>query len=55
MAHMADMKRRTPKSEFAKSVERALKRAYRSACNTARMHNTPVVVWKEGKVVLEKP
>lgn len=47
--------RKAPKSEFAKSVERALKRAYRSACDTARTHNTPVVVWKDGKEVLVKP
>lgn len=44
-----------PKTEFSKSVERALKRAYRAACKTARMHGTLVVEWIDGKVVLVKP
>lgn len=48
-------KRLVPKTEFAKSVERALKRAYRAACKTAKMHGTPVVEWIDGKVVLVKP
>ncbi len=48
-------KRVGPKTEFTKSVERALKRAYRVACKTAKMHGTPVVEWIDGKVVLVKP
>lgn len=48
-------KRLAPKSEFARSVERALKRAYKQACKTAKMHGTPVVEWIDGKVVLVKP
>ncbi len=40
---------------FARSVGRALRRAAKVARKTARMHNTPICVWKDGKVVLIKP
>ena len=40
---------------FAASVGRALRRAGRVARKTARMHGTPVYIWKDGKVVAEKP
>ena len=38
--------------EFANRVGRALRRAARKA---ARIFGTPVYVWKDGKVVAEKP
>ena len=40
---------------FAAEVGRALRRAGVAARRTARMHGTPVYVWKNGKVVAEKP
>lgn len=44
-----------PKTGLSKAMERALKRAYKVAKRTARMHGIPLAVWKDGKVVLEKP
>ena len=41
--------------EFSAAVGRALRRAAKVARKTARMHGTPVYVWKDGKVVAEKP
>jgi hypothetical protein len=40
---------------FAAVVGRALRRAGTTARKTARMHGTPVYVWKNGRVVAEKP
>ena len=40
---------------FAASVEPALKRAAKVDRKTARMYGTPVYVWKNGRVVAEKP
>jgi hypothetical protein len=37
--------------EFSAAVGRALRRAAKVARKTARMHGTPVYVWKNGKVV----
>lgn len=47
-------KDRTSK-EFSAAVGRALRRAAKVARKTARMHGTPIYVWKNGKVVAEKP
>ncbi len=41
--------------EFSAAVGRALRRAAKAARKTARMHGTPIYVWKDGKVVAEKP
>jgi hypothetical protein len=54
------MKRKRPQrvqtsKEFSDAVGRALRRAARAARKTARMHGTPVYIWKDGKVVAEKP
>jgi len=52
------MKTKTGKSEsrnFATTVGRALRRAGLAARKTARIHGTPVYVWRGGKVVAEKP
>ena len=43
------------KSEFTLSVERALKRAKKRSYDTARLHNNPVYIWKDDKVVAIKP
>ena len=40
---------------FAASVGRALREAGRSARAVARIHGTPVYIWRNGKVVAEKP
>jgi len=40
---------------LAVSVGRALRRAGRTARKVARDHGTPVYVWREGKVVAQKP
>jgi hypothetical protein len=41
--------------EFSAAVGRALRRAANVARKTARMHGTPIYIWKDGKVVAEKP
>jgi hypothetical protein len=48
------MKRKT-KAQTSKEFSAAVGRALRRAAKTARMHGTPVYVWKNGKVVAEKP
>ena len=42
-------------STFTALVGRALRRSAKKARQIARMHGTPVYVWKDGKVVAEKP
>jgi hypothetical protein len=42
-------------SMFAAMVGRALCRSAREPCQTARMHGTPICVWKDVKIVAEKP
>ena len=34
---------------------RALRRAARVARKIARLHGTPIYIWRDGKVVAEKP
>ncbi len=41
--------------ELSAAVGRALRRAAKVARKTARMHGTPIYIWKNGKVVAEKP
>ena len=41
--------------EFSAAVGRAPHRAGKVARKTARMHGTPIYIWKNGKVVAEKP
>jgi len=41
--------------EFSAAVGRALRRAAKVARKTARMYGTPIYIWKNGKVVAEKP
>jgi hypothetical protein len=52
-------RKRTPRvqtsKEFSDAVGRALRRAARLARKTVRMHGTPIHIWKDGKVVAEKP
>jgi hypothetical protein len=41
--------------DFATVVGRALRRAGLVARKTARLHGTPIYIWRGGKVVAEKP
>jgi hypothetical protein len=52
---MSAKTQKTDVKRFAAGVARAMRRAARSARAVARMHGTPVYVWKKGKVVAEKP
>jgi hypothetical protein len=47
--------RRDNGTELGKSALKALRRAVRRARATARMHDLPVYVWRDGKIVAEKP
>jgi hypothetical protein len=40
---------------FAAAVGRALRRARKTARKTALAHGTPLYIWRNGKVVAEKP
>jgi len=51
---MSPAARNYPES-FAARVGRALRRAGTAARKTARLHGTPIYIWKNGKVVAEKP
>jgi hypothetical protein len=49
-------KSRSPRpNEFSRAVGRALRRAAKRARAVARMHGTPIYIWKDGKVVAVKP
>jgi hypothetical protein len=41
--------------DFAARVGRALRRSRLAARKTARMYGTPIYIWRNGKVVAEKP
>ena len=47
--------RRAKHDEFSRAVGRALRRAAKRAREVARMHGTPIYIWKDGKVVAVKP
>jgi hypothetical protein len=40
---------------FAAGAGRGMRRAARTAREVARMHETPIYVWEDGKVVAKKP
>jgi hypothetical protein len=48
------MKAQRP-TPFSAAVGRALRRAAHVARQTARAHGTPIYLWRDGKVVAEKP
>ena len=52
---MKSQTKKIVRKEFSAAVGRVLRRAAKVARKTARMHGTPVYVWKNGKVVAEKP
>jgi predicted GNAT family acetyltransferase len=47
--------RKPSTSAFSKDVGKALRRAAKVARKIARMHDTPIYVWENGKVVAKKP
>lgn len=52
---MKVMKAKYNKKTFATAAGRALRRVGLVARKTARMHGTPIYIWREGKVVAAKP
>ena len=52
---MKNTKTKKPANDFAAAVGRALRRAAKTARKTARAHGTPIYIWRDGKVVAEKP
>jgi hypothetical protein len=40
---------------FAAAVGRAQRRSARVARKSARAHGTPIYIWRNGKIVAEKP
>jgi hypothetical protein len=44
-----------PAKNFAATVGRALRRAGLAARKTARAHGTPIYLWRNGRVVVQKP
>jgi hypothetical protein len=52
---MKPHKQKPKTTAFAVLVGRALRRSAKKARQIARMHGTLVYVWKDGKVVGEKP
>ena len=52
---MKPEKARKETQAFSRGVGRALRRSAKAARKIARMHNTPIYVWKDGKVVAIKP
>jgi len=52
---MKRVRRKKQSRDFATVVGRALRRSARRARKVARMYGTPVYLWRDGKVVAEKP
>jgi len=52
---MKSQRKKLVPSPLTLAVGRALRRAAKVARKTARMHGTPIYIWKNGKVVAEKP
>jgi hypothetical protein len=52
---MKTRRRRKPLPTLAVRAGRALRRAALDARKTARLYGTPIYVWRDGKVVAEKP
>jgi hypothetical protein len=48
-------KTKSKAGSFTVEIERALRRSRLSARKTARMYGTPIYIWRDGKVVAEKP
>ncbi|MGA8108533.1 MAG: hypothetical protein WB974_03810 [Acidobacteriaceae bacterium] len=48
-------KRKKSRPDFATGVGQALRSAAKDAQKIARLHNTPLYYWENGKVVARKP
>ena len=48
-------KKKSKSDDFATGVGRALRAAAKQARKIARMYNTPLYYWENGKVVARKP
>ena len=46
---------KSKREDFATGVGRALRSAAKEAQKIARMHNTPLYYWENGRVVARKP
>jgi hypothetical protein len=42
-------------TSFVRGVGRALRRAAKAARRTARLHQTSIYVWENGRVIAKKP
>lgn len=47
--------KRLKPNPLSAAVGRSLRRAAKAARKTARMHGTPIYIWRDGKVVAVKP
>jgi hypothetical protein len=52
---MKGKRRNSRPNDFATGVGKALRSAAKEAQRIARMHNTPLYFWENGKVVARKP
>ncbi len=53
---MAAIRKSSKKLEgFSAGVGRGLRQAARAALEVARMHGTPIYVWKNGKILANNP
>jgi hypothetical protein len=52
---MKSRKQEQETAAFAAIVGRALRRSAKKARQVARMHGTLIYVWKDGKIVGQKP
>jgi hypothetical protein len=55
MRAMKSTRTKSKPKDFADGVGRALRSAAKEAQKIARMHNTPLYYWENGKVVARKP
>jgi hypothetical protein len=54
MRRTTQLNRLNKRNKHLTPAGRALRRAARAARKTARLHGTPIYLWRDGKVVAEK-
>ena len=52
---MKALNKKSGGNDLSVMAGRALRRAAKVARKTARMYGTPIYIWRDGKVVAEKP
>jgi hypothetical protein len=52
---MKETKRPPKPNPLSRAAGKALRRAGKEARAIAKAHGTPVYIWKDGKIVAEKP